>query len=221
MSVIAELRIPSADFELGRILDLTDGVSVDLEALVPAGERAVPFFWAHGIDAESFAARLRASAGVDGVEIVEKFEDQTLYGLDWKGEDDRLLSGVRANCGQILRAAGSDDEWRFELRFPDHDALSAFRTHCTDADVTLSVARVYHPSQPDDGPRFGLTEHQHEALTLAVEMGYYDVPRRCNTVEVADELGISDQALTERLRRGISTLAANTVFASVDATAAD
>lgn len=221
MSVIAELRIPAADFELGRILNLSDDISVELETLVPAGDRAVPFFWVHGVDAETFATRLRTGGGVHGVEIVEEFEDQTLYGLDWNAEDDRFLSGIREQCGQILRATGRGDRWRFELRFPDHDALSAFRTHCTDAEVTLTVAGVYHPSQPDAGPRFGLTEHQHEALTLAVEMGYYDVPRRCNTVEVAGELGISDQALTERLRRGISTLAANTVFARPDATAAE
>jgi len=211
MSVIAELRIPAADFELGRILDLSDGVSLDLETLVPAGDRAVPFFRAHDVDAEAFAARIRTRSGVDRVEIVEEFDDQTLYALDWDAEGDRFLSAVRAQCGQILRGSGGGDEWRFELRFPDHDALSTFRERCTDADVTLSVERVYHPSQPDAGTRFGLTEHQHEALTLAVEMGYYDVPRRCTTIEVATELGISDQALTERLRRGISTLAANTI----------
>jgi len=221
MSVIAELRIPATDFELGRILDLSDGVSVDLETLVPAGDRAVPFFWTHGVDAEAFATRLRASSGVDGVEVIEQFENQTLYGLDWDAEADAFLSAISARCGQILCATGSGDEWRFELRFPDHEELSAFRARCTDADVALSVERVYHPSHPDAGPRFGLTEHQHEALTLAVEMGYYDVPRRCNTVEVAAELGISDQALTERLRRGISTLATNTVFARTDAPSAE
>ncbi|GAA0669922.1 helix-turn-helix domain-containing protein [Natronoarchaeum mannanilyticum] len=221
MSVIAELRIPAADFELGRILDVSGYVSVELETLVPVADRAVPFFWVHGVDTEAFAVRLESRPVVEGVEIVEEFDDQTLYGLDWNVEDDPFLSAVRDQCGQILRATGGGDEWRFELRFPDHDALSAFRAYCTDADVSLSVERVYHPGQPDAGPRFGLTDHQHEALTLAVEMGYYDVPRRCNTVEVAAELGISDQALTERLRRGISTLAANTIFARADAAAAD
>jgi len=221
MGVIAELRIPAADFELGRIIDLSGGISVDLETLVPVGDRAVPFFWAHGVDAEEFATRLRARSVVDGVEVIENFENQTLYGLDWDVEDDSFLSAVRSQRGQILRATGSGDEWSFELRFPDHDALSTFRSRCTDADVRLSVKRVYNPSQPDAGPRFGLTEHQHEALTLAVEMGYYDVPRHCNTVEVAAELGISDQALTERLRRGISTLAANTVCTRPDATLAE
>ncbi|RLM81550.1 helix-turn-helix domain-containing protein, partial [Halobellus sp. Atlit-38R] len=50
---------------------------------------------------------------------------------------------------------------------------------------------------------YGLSEPQREALTLAVQMGYYDIPRGCTTQELASELGISDQAVTERLRRAI------------------
>jgi len=50
-----------------------------------------------------------------------------------------------------------------------------------------------------------LSEPQREALTLAVRRGYYDIPRGCTTAELADELGISDQAVTERLRRAIGT----------------
>ncbi|SNZ15817.1 Predicted DNA binding protein, contains HTH domain [Natronoarchaeum philippinense] len=221
MSVIAELRIPATDFELGRILNLSNGASVELETLVPAGERAVPFLWVYGVDTEAFAARLDAEPSVEEIEIVEAFDSQALYGLDWNAADDLLLTTIRDQCGQIVRATGSGEEWRFELRFPDHDAMSTFRRRCEDAGATITVARVYHPTGPDARARFGLTEHQHEALTLAVEMGYYDVPRRCTTVEVASELGISDQALTERLRRGISALAENTVFAQTNATAAD
>lgn len=217
MSVIAELRIPAADFELGRLFDLSDGVSVELETLVPAGDRAVPFFWAHGSDPDALADELRSRSGVDRLAVVDSFDAQTLYALDWDVDRDRILSGVREQRGQILCATGCESDWQFELRFPDHDAMSAFQRHCEDAAVTLDVVRVYRPDQPDAGPRFGLTEHQHEALTLAVEMGYYDVPRRCTTVEVASKLDISDQALTERLRRGISSLAENTIFSRAGA----
>ncbi|ERG89195.1 MAG: putative DNA binding protein [halophilic archaeon J07HX5] len=58
-----------------------------------------------------------------------------------------------------------------------------------------------------------LTDAQLEAMTAAVENGYYDIPRDISTAELGDQLGISDQAVTERLRRGISTLAANTMLA--------
>jgi predicted DNA binding protein len=74
------------------------------------------------------------------------------------------------------------------------------------------VIRVYNPTTPDAGPWYGLTTAQREALVLAVESGYYDIPRTCTTVEVAEELGISDQAVTERLRRAIVNLVDNSLL---------
>jgi predicted DNA binding protein len=45
----------------------------------------------------------------------------------------------------------------------------------------------------------------------AVEEGYYSIPRGISTKELAEEFDISDQALTERLRRAIITLVTNTL----------
>ncbi len=44
MAVIAHLRIPADSFELGRILDLEASGLIELENMVPMGEKAVPFF---------------------------------------------------------------------------------------------------------------------------------------------------------------------------------
>ncbi len=66
-------------------------------------------------------------------------------------------------------------------------------------------------TRPDSGPDFGLTPVQRETLLLAVDRGYYAIPRECTTLELAEELDISDQAVTERLRRAIVTVVKNTV----------
>jgi predicted DNA-binding protein YlxM (UPF0122 family) len=50
-------------------------------------------------------------------------------------------------------------------------------------------------------------------LVLAVRNGYYSIPRQVSTQELADTLEISDQAVTERLRRAIETLVENTIIA--------
>jgi hypothetical protein len=44
-----------------------------------------------------------------------------------------------------------------------------------------------------------------------VEGGYYDIPRRMSTKDLAEEFGVSDQAITERLRRAIVALTENTI----------
>lgn len=54
--------------------------------------------------------------------------------------------------------------------------------------------------------RWNLTPAQSEALEVAYEMGYFEVPKRANAAEIAAEVGISKSALLERLRRGQATI---------------
>ena len=44
-----------------------------------------------------------------------------------------------------------------------------------------------------------ITDKQREALELAVELGYYDDPRRADLQDLADRLGISRSAVSQRL----------------------
>ena len=44
-----------------------------------------------------------------------------------------------------------------------------------------------------------LTDKQQEAAELAIQMGYYNRPREASLEEIADELAISQQALSQRL----------------------
>ena len=78
-------------------------------------------------------------------------------------------------------------------------------------EIDVTIERIYNPTKPDAGPWYGLTPPQRETLTYAVEHGYYSLPRGVSTKELGAEFGISDQAVTERLRRGITTLVSNTV----------
>ncbi|MFC4988113.1 helix-turn-helix domain-containing protein [Saliphagus infecundisoli] len=57
--------------------------------------------------------------------------------------------------------------------------------------------------------QFDLTTGQEEALTMALARGYCDIPRTVDMEELADELGVSHQALSERLRRAHGTLVGN------------
>ena len=75
--------------------------------------------------------------------------------------------------------------------------------------------RVYNIPEQQVEAEFGVTAPQREALILAVREGYYDLPRETNTTELGDQLGISDQAVTERLRRGIGTLVRNLLMSEL------
>lgn len=59
------------------------------------------------------------------------------------------------------------------------------------------------------GGQFGVTPKQREALVTALQAGFYDIPQRATMTEVADTLGISQQALSKRLRRAHGNLVSN------------
>ncbi len=212
MSVIVELSLPAAEFQLGRILSAEDDTRVSLETMVPLGGRPVPFFRVDGSARAGFAADVRSHETVSDVHAVETHGDETLYAIDWRLADDSFLAGVLALDGQVLEATGGADRWTVQLRFPSHDALSEFQTYCEESAFQTDVTRIYNPTNPTAGPWYGLTREQRETLAYAVEHGYYSLPRRISTQEVADEFDISDQAVTERLRRAIETLATNTLL---------
>lgn len=214
MSIIVSVRVPSSSFELGRALKVQDGARVELETLVPLGESAIPLFWAHTDDREEFVASASSHPSVRAVTAVETFDDRTLFALDWETANDGLLGAVVDCEGHLLAATGVHGEWRLELRFPGNDELGAFRRACQEAAVSLDVERVFRPDGSETGSQFGLTAVQRETLLAAVEAGYYDIPRRCSTAELAEELGVSDQAVTERLRRAVVSLVSNALLAS-------
>jgi len=205
MSVITEVRIPSGDFELGQILSLEQASALELETLVPSGNATVPLFWVYEPIEDGFIEAVERYPTVNSVTQVDVFDDRTLIRLDWDASQDHLFRCILEHDGQILSATGSTEGWNFEMRFSDRKALSQCQDCCANAHINLELTRIYNPSDPEAGPWFGLSEPQREALTLAVRRGYYDIPRGCTTAELADELGISDQAVTERLRRSIGT----------------
>jgi len=66
-------------------------------------------------------------------------------------------------------------------------------------DVELETMGEYHPEKRQ---LFSLlTERQREILTIAIEAGYYDVPRNATYEDVADELDLAPVTVGEHLRK--------------------
>lgn len=214
MSVIVELTIPSAAFELGQILRVEGATQVTLETMVPLGGTPTPFVRISDGARRSFERSVRAHDSVSDIQPVGTHDEETLYALKWEPPDESLFRQFTRRGAALLGATGSADRWQIELRFPTHDALSAFQEYYLEHDIPVSIEKIYNPTKPDAGPWYGLTAVQRETLTHAVVSGYYSLPRQISTKELAAEFDISDQAATERLRRGISTLVENTLLAA-------
>ena len=216
MAVIAHLRIPAESFELGRILELEESGTIELEDMVPLGEKAVPFFSVSDRVRESFEQNVENHPSVEDIVEVTRHDGERLYSLDWNVGRDVFLQGVVDLRGQLLSATGTVNTWEFEIRFPTHETLSEFQEYCSNAHISLEVGRIYNPVRPGTGVWYGVTEAQRDTLMRAVQGGYYSIPRRMSTQDLANDLDISDQAVTERLRRAIVTLTENTLIAMAE-----
>jgi len=202
MAVILEFTIDQEDFELGRLLAGQEGAYVELERIVPAGDSLMPFFWVKGGNTHTLKRDVAKSDLITNFVIVDQIEDNLLYRVDWLGEYENLVEAIDVNEGTILEAR-RDGRWFFQLRFVDHQNLADFYNFCSANDLDIHVDRVYTLTEESlQGRVFDLTNEQREALVLAVERGYFATPREASMDALADELNITQQAFSDRLRRG-------------------
>lgn len=206
MTVIIEFSLPSDSFPFGRSTSGDPGVRVQLERLVPLERDRIPFLWATGAEFEQFEQHLRNSEIVEHAEALTQVGSSVLYYTEWDTTRETFLNGVSDASGSIMEAHG-DSTWSFTVRFRDHADLTRLHQFYQDNGYPVHVDRVY---SPDETSRieygFGLTPEQRETLMLAVEGGYYAVPRETKLDDLAEELGITSQAASERVRRGTETV---------------
>jgi len=201
VSVIAEFTIDASEFSLGTVLASGPEMRIELERIVPTSGHVMPFFWATGSEFGEFERVVRESPLIEDVTALDRVEDRVLYRAEWAEDIRSLVYGIAESDATILEASG-DERWVFRLRFADHGGLSDFHNYCTDQGINYHLERVYTLTEDQSGSyRLHLTEEQREAIVLAVERGYFDVPRGVTLVELAEELDVSQQAVSERVRR--------------------
>lgn len=202
MSVIIELEVDADAFDLGKVTHAATNVHLELERVVPIGGEVLPFFWASGGDFAAFEEALQEEKLVEELTAIARTDERVLYHVRWGDTVTSLTTILERSNATILEAHGNDP-WTFRLRFLQHAHLRDFQNYCREYDIDFHVTRIFSLEDGDDAPlEFDITPEQHEALVTAVERGYFEVPRRVKLGEVADELGISVQATSERVRRG-------------------
>lgn len=201
MTVIAEFTIDSEEFVLGQVLALDPDTHVEMERVVPASGRVMPYVWIHGGDLEAFEAAVRSSDYVSGLTALDVIDDSALYRIDWDEQVESLIFGMAKTDATILEARGNE-EWQFRIRFDDHSGLTRFHNYCTGHGIRFQLDRVYTLTENQDGGyAFDLTDAQRRTLVTAVENGYFEVPRGTTLTEIGEKLGITEQSASENVRR--------------------
>lgn len=207
MVTVAEFTVAADEFPLGGVFGVLPDATVELERVVPTTDGVVPYFWVR--NGGSFDVAVLERDGIRNVRLVDGVGDEYLLRCEWDPGYEGVLTGIVASNVTLLSAVGTAQNWVFEIRGEDRDAISNFRGYCRERDIPVRVTwmRALSSLEPLDS----LTPTQREALELAFHRGYFDSPRRATLADVARELDISPQALGSRIRRGTRRLVEHAV----------
>ena len=211
MSLIAEFTICSPRLALQPTLRAVPGVTVELEGqLVTSHQHPMLVVWVTGEDIATFEASLDDDPTVERMTILERLERTRLYRIKIASTVQRVYSTYQRLGAAPLAATATFEGWKRRVRFPDRDALAAFREFCEKSNISFQLHRLYRPSVGGESD-LGLTDGQRQALQMAFHEGYFEVPRQADLAALGDSLGVSAQSVSERLRRGIRQLLAETL----------
>ncbi|WP_340099730.1 helix-turn-helix domain-containing protein [Salinibaculum salinum] len=211
MATVMEFTSPSAEFPLGSVFEQLSDVTVELERLIPHETLVIPYFWVRGAAVEDIEAEFDAHAGVDAIKLIDSVEDEYLMRAEWDREYVGILSALAETNLVVLTGVGTNDGWEFEVRGERREDISGFRDYCQENDIPIDITAV-HALLPIQGEGYELTDTQREALVMAYERGYFNSPREASLEDIAEELGITQQSLSSRLRRGHRRLIAATLM---------
>lgn len=209
--VIAHITVPTDSFALGQILEEYPNVTIRLERIVPLQSEIIPLFWVSGSDEADIKTALEEHPETNVVQSLTTAGDEELFEVRWQPDINGLIGAMIEMDARLLAAEGSVDNWEFQLRFPSQSDLSAFNQAVTNAGIPVTLRRLYNPTHPEQNTS-SLSDKQRAVIEQAYRQGYFNVPRDSTAAELADSLEISASAYSQRLRRGLSTLVAQTLM---------
>lgn len=197
-----EVEVPASTLALAEMFEHEPAATVRMERTIYDGdEHTMPYAWISGIESGRATDLLAADSSVVEVEKHGEVDDGELFEIQFDGGICLFAETVAERGGAILRASAAEGVWTLQLRFTDRGDIGAVFDDEFSQRYEATVTRLYG-SKDAPAARTDVTDKQQQALSTAFEMGYYNVPRDVDLQTVGEQLGISRQAVSERLRRG-------------------
>lgn len=211
MAFEASFTITKEEFPLSAVFSEFPASEIELDRVVPTNKAIIPYFWVREADVEDISMKKIEHPGINDIRVVDEVGGEAFIRIDWDFEYESVLTAILETYVNLISAVGTEDQWTFELRADTHQALSDFQSYCRDNDIPIELTRLHSISPLESGREYDLTDAQRMALNIAYDFGYYDSPRHASQEDIAEQLGISPQAVASRLRRGTRRLITSTL----------
>ncbi|WP_410766352.1 helix-turn-helix domain-containing protein [Haloferax sp. DFSO60] len=211
-----ELRCPVESVYLGQILHNLD-VEITLVQSVPVAPIPIPYFYVRGPDVSEVDDLLDSHDQISNFELLSERPKERLYQCSWTPTQDGLVSTVRDCDGIVRKMRGTTEGWTTSIFFATHELATGFYERCRDRDHDIEILRVQRGDlDGNSSPNRGLSTKQLEAVRLAYEQGYFETPTETTLTKLAANFDISEQALSQRLRRATRRMVQSLVDDVVD-----
>lgn len=204
----AEFRLSSSSLPLVSLASAIPNARIKLDEILRTGiDHATFLCWVETDSFKSVETAFDAETTIEAWSLLEAASDRRLYRLRMTTtaeiqvaiEEEFIERGVTP-----IHATITSDGWHMRARFPDRTTLTEYRDSCQKRGISFVLEQLYQPTTDREGQDLtlaGLTPKQREALLLAYEEGYYNLPRKTALAELSERLGISRRSLSDRLRR--------------------
>lgn len=209
MGLVAEYEMHCEALPLIDVARDVPSATIEVELQYNHGGHAVFLVYVTGTSKAEFSNVLEASGFVDEYTYIGEAGDTLHYQVvPAKSEEDQLgdviddFSAFRSLATTeviIERIRVQESCWVQTGWFANREAFDELREFWQE-NGGLTLRRLTRDREPEP-PGEGLSDHQREALRLAYEMGYFEIPAKTSLEDIAEELGVTASAVSERLRR--------------------
>ena len=213
MATEATFTVPSETFPLGTLFEALPGVEVELERIVPGVDVVIPYFWVRGVDSADIEAAFSEHPGVKDIRLIDSVEDEYLLRVEWDPAYVGILTTLTETDVMLVEAVGTNEQWTFDVRGDSRDDVTEYLRLCRERDIPVTLTALHALTTIETATEVALTDSQQEALELAYSRGYFESPRQVTMAELGEKLGISQQAVGARLRRGTKSILGQTLSA--------
>ncbi len=183
--------------------ELTKKIPVRVSILAINGAEGLGFYEAvdNRIESlEKYVEQMKKSMQVVNMKITHKsstrYWTRVTHKLDFPSIHETILE---SGSMTILPIVIEDGVQYHNILSPTPDAFRKLLKQLKERFSNINLRAL--SSKPTDTLQELLTDKQYEAIALAFQKGYYEIPRKCTLEGLAPILGIKRVALQERIRR--------------------
>jgi predicted DNA binding protein len=205
--MIAEFRAIDPEFPLAETL--ASMANLDVRTIFQPGtdvENGVRHFSVSCSDYDAFDGHLERDESVTDYSILRRRAGRRRYRIRFDCEVHYVAGTVVGKGLLIERLRSANDEWEFRVFAPDRETLLEAIECCKSRCRSFTLTELHTADDAGGGEGIGLTSAQRETLCLAQREGFFEVPRNISQAELAEQLGVSTSAVSQRLRKGLAVV---------------